>query len=360
MWFVLGAVVLVAVVVATVSVLRRPSADDLSSVRHYHSALGTLEHLSERLGPAPAETVAADDRPAGPDHQPRFYRRPDAGGNWAAGPGTRAEGDASPSSPRRSRTVPHAALGSDLPRPGPLVFDDARSPDRSLLDRTTPPPRSRMDRAQRHALDSMNHRPRRGLTVTAVVVVALVLFGVLAFVGSGRSQPKGGTGAVSATTRRATATTAPSTHAASSKPRTKTTPTTAPNKIVAQASTAGTALYAVGESAYRLTIATSGPCWVDATSGSTGSTLWTGTMQAGGNQQIQATGTTKVELGTLAVALTVNGVPVVVPASVRSPFVVTFEPIPPAAPGAGSSSLSPSSTPSTGSPSTGSPSTTFG
>ncbi len=197
-----------------------------------------------------------------------------------------------------------------------------------------------MDRAQRHALDSMNHRPRRGFTVTAVVVVALVLFGVLAYVGSGRSHPKAGNGAVTATTGHVPATTAPPSQPGGSKHRTKTTPTAAPAQIVAQTSTAGTALYPVGSAAYRLTIASSGPCWVNATSVSTGSTLWTGTLQAGGIQQIQATGITRVELGTLAVALSVDGVPVVIPPSANSPFVVTFQPTAPGAAGAGSSPAS--------------------
>ncbi len=92
MWFVLGAVALVAVVVATVSVLRRPSADDLSSVRHYHSALGTLEHLSERTGPVPVEAAGPDDGPVGPESPPRFYRRPDAGGSRPAGLDTGGDG----------------------------------------------------------------------------------------------------------------------------------------------------------------------------------------------------------------------------------------------------------------------------
>ncbi len=339
MWFVLGALALIAVVVAAVSVLRRPSADDLSSVRHYHSALGTLEHLSERTGPSPAEAAGPEDQPVGPEPPPRSYRRPDAGGSWPAGPAVGDDLDPSRPSSRRSRPVPPASLRSDVPDPAnPLVFDDARPQDRYLPDRGAAPPRSRMDRAQRHALDSMNHRPRRGFIVAAVVVAAVVLFGVLAFVGSGRSHPKAGT-AATATTGQATATTSPSTTVGPSKHR-KTTPTTAPAQIVALTSTASTALYPVGPAAYRLTISASGPCWVDASSPSTGSTLWTGTMQSGRVQQIQATGITRVELGTLAAALSVDGVPVVIPASVSSPFVATFEPIPPPA-GAGSSSTTP-------------------
>jgi hypothetical protein len=339
MWFVLGAVALIAVVVAAVSVLRRPSADDLSSVRHYHSALGTLEHLAERTGQPPAPT-APDERPVDTEPQPRFYQRPDATGRVPAGLGLGADVDPSRLSPRSSRVVPPVTMGTTVPEAGsPLVFAEPPPPDRHVPDHTAAPPLSRMDRAQRHALHSMNHRPRRGVTATVVIVAALVLFGVLALVGSQRSPHKGRSGAVSATTTgHAAASTSPSVPAGGSKRHTKSTQTTAPAQIVAQTSTSGTALYPVSAAAYRLTISTTGPCWVNATSASTGSTLWTGTMQAGGVQQIQATGAIKVELGTLAVGLSVDGVPVVIPASMRSPFVVTFEP---------ASSTSPSSTTST-------------
>jgi hypothetical protein len=325
MWFVLGAVALVAVVVAAVSVLRRPSAEDLSSVRHYHSALGTLEHLSDRTARPPAEaSPPGDDPTGGAGPEPRFYRRPDAAGSspYRADAGEAAGGR--PTAPRRSRLVPPTSV-SDRPELGvPLVFDDGRAQDRFHADLGAGAPRTRMDRAQRHALHSMNHRPRRGLTLTMVVVLAVVVFGVLAVVGSQRSHPKRTTGAVTPSTGHgSTGTTLPT---GGSGHGTKTTQTTAPRQLVALSSTASTALYPVGPDPYRLTISTSGPCWVNATSVSTGSTLWTGTMQAGGVQVVQATGATRVELGTLAVALQVDGVPVVIPASIQSPFVLSFEP----------------------------------
>jgi hypothetical protein len=329
MWYVLGAVAVVAVVVAAVSVLRRPNAEDLSSVRHYHSALGTLEHLSERTvrttGEVPAAAPGSGEPPsAGSEPEPRFYRRPDAVGP-ARYPGSEGEYvDAPPTTPRRSSPVTRPAPPREPPEPGvPLVFDDARPQDRVRTDFSAGAPRSRMDRAQRHALESMNHRPRRGMTVTAVVIVVAVLFGVLAIVGSQRQPPKRASGAVTPSTAR---TTTPTTQASGSRHKTKTTPTTTPTQLVAQSSTSSTAVYPVSTAAYRLTISTSGPCWVNATTVSDGTTLWTGTLQAGGLQQIQATGATRVELGTLAVAVQVDGVPVVIPSIIRSPFVLTFEP----------------------------------
>lgn len=338
MWYVLGVAALVAVIVAAVSVLRRPSAEDLSSVRHYHSALGTLEHLSERsVRPVSDAGEPDENRPTGGDGQPRFYRRPDAPGPLPAGVGPGGEDEAPPRlSPRSFGRVPPATLPGELSEPGsPLVFDDARPRDRFQSGQTPLAPRSRLDRVQRHALESMNHRPRRGMALTAVAVLAVVVFTVLAIVGSQHS-PRHATGAVTPTTAGHTsATLRPPT---ANRTHHRTTPTTAPAQLVAQSSTASTAVYTVGPSSFHLSLSSSGPCWVNATSASTGSTLWTGTMQAGGNQDIPATGTTRLELGTLAVAVTVDGVPVVIPASIHSPFVLTFEPSSSASPGTASPS----------------------
>ncbi len=338
MWYVLGVAALVAVIVAAVSVLRRPSAEDLSSVRHYHSALGTLEHLSERSVRPPSDDVpAADERVAGGDGQPRFYRRPDAPGPLPAGIGPGEEGEPPPRlSPRSSGRVPPAAVRVE-PVGAPLVFDDARPRDRFESGQTAQAPRSRVDRVQRHALESMNHRPRRGVALTAVAVVAVVLFAVLAVVGSQHSHRHTTAGTTPTTTLgHTTASTKPPAKKSGHHP---TTSTTAPAQLVALSSTASTAVYNVTASPFHVNLSTSGPCWVNATTASTGSTLWTGTMQAGGSQDIPATGTTHLELGTLAVSVTVDGVPVVIPASIHSPFVLTFEPPSgPASTGTGASS----------------------
>lgn len=338
MWYVLGVVALVAVVVAAISVLRRPSAEDLSSVRHYHSALGTLEHLSERnVRAVPHEGASGEEPTASSGAQPRFYRRPDAPGRMPVGSGSaveEADGEPPRTVPRSSGPVPPASPRGTRPEPGSsLVFDDARLSERFEADAPALAPRSRMDRAQRHALDSMNHRPRRGLTLTVVAAVAVVVFAVLAIVGS-RHSPKHGSGAATATTTHPPASTSPT----AGPTHHRTTTTTAPSQLLAQSSTSGTAVYALGSSSYRVAISASGPCWVNATSESTGSTLWTGTMQAGGVQNIPATGTTRVELGTLAATLTVNGVPVVIPSTIHSPFVLTFEPSTSVATGPGASS----------------------
>ena len=57
MVLVLIAVVVVAVLAALMFLRLRPRGGDLESVRSYHSALGTLEHLSERIGPPTVRPV---------------------------------------------------------------------------------------------------------------------------------------------------------------------------------------------------------------------------------------------------------------------------------------------------------------
>ena len=387
MWIVLAAVVVLIVVVAIFAAVRRPRGDDLNSVQSYHTALGTLEHLADRHGPAPVrpatpavqrppaappsgrhEPDVADDpdvakepdeagsptpersagsvtdrsegKPAGrrsgsAGTAPRSYRRPDAYVSTVSAanpPGTTG----TPSTAAGTPPVPPVPLRVDgqLPDPSvPLVFDDARPKDRSRPE--IPPegvPAHRTDRAQRNALHSMNHRRRRGSTVM-IVVAAVVIFGVLAYVGSRRSgtghPSHAATHATSTTTgsTRPTSTTAATSRAGTAKKKhTKPTPTTVPTQIVAVSSTASRAIYPVGSDAYSLNLSASGPCWVDATTVATGSTLWTGTMQAGGSQVIHATGAVTVELGSPSVSIALNGVPVVFPTPIQAPFTAAFQP----------------------------------
>jgi hypothetical protein len=292
MWVVLLVVVVVVGGIAAAAVLRRPRGGDLTSVEKYHSALGTIEDISNRTAPSSVRVVGTTD-----------------------GPG-RTQGDVG---------------RPGLPDPdGPLVFDDADASNVSRLGPQVP----RTDRAQRNALESMNRRPRRA-TAVVVAVVVVVLFGVLAYAGSRRSGPgHHGASTGSTTTRPAsTATSAPAggsghtdkSHHGHGTSKSSTT-TTLPAKLVALSSTGASALYPVANNSYTVTVTASAPCWVLATVASSGSTLWTGTLQAGGSQAIQATGAVKLELGAPSVTLTVDNVPVVLPTPVHTPFVATFQP----------------------------------
>ena len=359
MWILLAAVAVIAVAAGIVLVFRRPEGNDIDSVRSYHSALGTLEHLSERTPRSTVNVVGSGDRAAAEPGVPRSYRRPDRGAPSPT-PGT---------GPGRS-VPPVPVRGNDeFPDPEtPLIFDDSRPRDRYRKDVSGESvPVSRMDRAQRHALDSMNHRPRRATTVM-IVVVALILFGALAYAGSKRSSP--GHSHTAATSTRSTADSHPSStkstgdgsaaagHTTTTGGRTsRTTPTTLPKQIVALTSTSTSATYPVSNVAYKVTVAASGTCWVAVSNSSSGSALWAGELQAGSVQVVQANGAVTVQMGTPSVTLAIDNVPVVFPTPVRSPFVATFQPTAAALAVAGAAAASGSST-STGTSTTTASATT--
>jgi len=350
MWIVLAAVAVIAVAAGIFLVFRRPEGNDIDSVRSYHSALGTLEHLSERTPRSTVDVVGSGDPAAAEPGVPRSYRRPDGGApSRTSGPGS-------------GRSVPPVPVrGSDeFPDPEtPLVFDDSRPRDRYRRDASgESAPVSRMDRAQRHALDTMNHRPRRATTVM-IVVAALALFGALAYAGSKRSSSGHPHAAATTSTTTGAGSAAGSHTTTTSVGRTtKTTPTTQPKQVVALTSTSTSATYPVTNASYKVTLTGSGTCWVAVTSASSGSTLWAGELQAGSVQDVQATGTVTVQMGTPSVTLAIDKVPVVFPTPVRSPFVATFQPTAAAlaAAGAATSSASGSPTPS-GTSATGSTTT---
>ncbi len=322
MWVLVAAGVVVIVALVAVVVVRRPEGGDLSSVDRYHSALGTMEQVTGRTGSAPVRVVGASGGPQAEE---------------GVGPAGGSDGGRPPDAGLGRRYPPaRGRHGGALPEPGaPLVFDD-----QSLTDVTIP--RTRSDRIQRHALASMNRRPRRGSAITVVVVVVVVLL-ALVYIGSRRSpganhgRTAANTPATTSPARRTTTSTARSTptttasdrhghHAGGQSKKGKTTPTTLPSAIVASSTGPGVATYPVSSSAYSVTVTATGPCWVLARSVTTGATLWTGTLQNGTVQTIPAVGTTAVELGSLAGALKVGTVPVVLPHPLATPFVATFQP----------------------------------
>src|ERR1700736_4314871 len=134
MWIVVVAVVVIAVVAFVATFIRRPRGDDLNSVRSYHSALGTLEHLSERTS-QPTANVVPPVHPADESRvRPRFYSRSGAEGDAPAaecGPGGASAHTAKP--PGTTRSVPPVPVrgNEEFSDPEtPLVFDDSRPRDR--------------------------------------------------------------------------------------------------------------------------------------------------------------------------------------------------------------------------------------
>jgi hypothetical protein len=202
----------------------------------------------------------------------------------------------------------------------------------------------------------MNHRPRRWVLTTAIVVV-LVAFGALAYVGSHRnakpttnkknSPPVTHTTAAVHTTR-----SHPTTHKPKTKPKTTTPPTT-PAQIAAVASTDTSATYPAPSSSYQVVVTTTtGPVWVLAQSTDSGNTLWTGTIQTGQSQTIPGNGGMSLELGATGATVTLNGTPVALPNPLNVPFEATFTSssttTSPTTTGASTSTTAPSSTATTG------------
>ncbi len=304
MWAVAFFLLVVVVVAVVVALMRRPRGEDVHSVRNYNHALGTLEHLSERIGPPTVRPI------------PRRVT---------------AEGSAG----LTERVVPPVPVrGTDeFPDPDePIVFDDARPFARSRTDAsadivTTP----RSDRAQRMALDSMNHRRRPG-TGIALAIGVVVVFGLLAFLGS-HSSHKASTSSSTSTTmanstgKSSTSTTRP-TPTSKPTPSTRPTPTTLPTQYVATTtSSSGTSAdYTVPNNSFQITATGTGSCWVEVDSVATGKAVWAGALTSGTVQTIQATGATSVQFGTPTLSLEIDTVPVVLPSPLRTPFVATFTP----------------------------------
>jgi len=322
-------VLVVVVVVVAVVLVRRPRGNDIHSVANYNHALGTLENLSDRIGAPAVRPVRVV--PVG-----------------RSGP----EGRVVPPVPVR---------GSDeFPDPdAPIVFDDARPVERGRPGGAEPTTPARTDRAQRMALDSMNRRNRPSVLVVAVVGV-IVVFGVLAVVGSQKSR-RPPHAAATTTTRPPASSATTTTPTTRPTPTPRPTPTTLPVQFAATttASNGTSATYTVPHTTFQITLTGTGSCWVQVDSASTGATVWAGELSAGTVQNVQASGSTTVQFGTPALTLQVESIPVVLPTPVHTPFVATFTPSSTATPGATSTTTPGSSVPGTStSGSTSSTSTT--
>jgi hypothetical protein len=235
-----------------------------------------MEHISDR-------TVQTTDQLAGPAGSP------EGSAGWSGSPSVHITGRET-SRPVRPGPVPvPERIADEIVGPGgELVFDDARPSDRVRRSGARPvAPEFRSDRARKQAFHAMEHRQWhwRG---PIVVIVILVVFGALAFIGSRRSNHS----------------------------TTKTSISTS----------AGAATYSVGVSTYNIVITASGLCWVDAVDASSGNAIFSGTVQPGAIQVIHATGATNVTVGASFASMTANNIPVVLPTPFQVPFTATFQP----------------------------------
>jgi hypothetical protein len=318
MWIAVIAVVLVAVGAVVAKLTWRPNPDEAHSVRKYRTALGTMEHLSGRA-------VQTTDQLPGPVGSPE-----DSAG-WSGSPSVHITGRETARPVRPGPVpVPERIADENVGPGGELVFDDSRPSDRVRRSGARPvAPEFRSDRARKQAFHAMEHRQWhwRG---PIVVIVVLVVFGALAFIGSRRSNNHSTT-KTSITTVAGHQTTPShqgSTVPTTTKPPHPTTTTTTkpPTQLIATSTSAGAATYSVGVSTYDIVITASGLCWVDAVDASSGSAIFSGTVQPGATQVIHATGATNVTMGASFASMTANNIPVVLPTPFQVPFTATFQP----------------------------------
>lgn len=290
-------VVVVLGVIAAALMLRR-SHDDVHSVEHYHRQLHTLE---EMRGHTPRE------RPNGAE--PEVF----------PASAFRVSGSSTVRLTESDHTVVPPVPPPPVANPSePLTFDDA-NPD--------PVPATFMTGHEDRVIQSINHRPRRLGGPAAAIGAVLVLILVLILAGLHSNTPNHhAKSAGSATT---TPTTHPPANHHHTTHTTTTTSTSAPPAVSPPTSASvHTASYVVAASNYSLDVAaTSGECWVDVTSSTTGSVLFTATLQAGQSHTIAATGSVTVIAGAPGVfAATVNGSPVALPPGNQAPFTLHFDP----------------------------------
>ena len=293
-----GIVAAVVVTVGAVALLtRRVAHDDVHSVEGYHRSLHTLESINVH------PVISGGDESSGEGARSAY---PES-----------AVGVASPSTRRvmdLRGSVPPVPLPPLADRDTPMTFDDAAHP----LSPPAPPRPVRRDKA----MTSINHRPRRLAAPATAVAVVLVLVVVLLLTGS-HSVPPGGTHSSDKTSGH-NRSTAPK----PSKPKATTTTSTPPAPTVSspQAATAQSATYDVADTTFTVTLtATSGACWVDATSSATGTTLFSGTLAAGVQYSFSATGPVTLIVGAPTVLhATVDGDAVVLPPGFQTPFTMSF------------------------------------
>jgi hypothetical protein len=298
----IGGIVAAVVVAVGVVVLltRRVAHDDVHSVEGYHRSLHTLESIN-----AHPLTSGSDDLPgqgantAYPESAVRVASR--STGRAAALPGS----------------VPPVPIPPLADPDAPMTFDDAE--EAPPFSPPAPPRPVRRDKA----MISINHRPRRLAAPATAVAVVLVLVIVLLLTGS-HSVPPGGRHSAGKNSRHngSTAPTPPR------KKATTTTSTSTPPPAVSspQAATTQSATYDVAATTFTVTLtATSGACWVDATSSATGTTLFSGTLAAGAQHSFSATGPVTLIVGAPTVLhAAVDGDAVVLPAGFQTPFTMSF------------------------------------
>jgi hypothetical protein len=297
-----GIVVAVVVVVGVVVLLtRRVAHDDVHSVEGYHRSLHTLEGINAHpMISGGDERADQGARSAYPESAVRV---------------------ASPSTARVAAlpgSVPPVPIPPLADPATPMTFDDAE------VAQPPPPPAPPRPVQRDKAMISINHRPRRLAAPATAVAVVLVLVVVLLLTGSHKVPP----GAHSSDKNSGQSGHSGATAPEPPKKKATTTTSTAPPPPVSspQAATAQSATYDVAATTFTVTLtATSGACWVDATSSASDATLFSGTLAAGVQRSFSATGPVTLIVGAPTVLhATVDGDAVVLPPGFQTPFTMSF------------------------------------
>jgi RodZ C-terminal domain len=320
---------IVLVVVIVLVVRWRSGTGEQQALRHYQNALDTLRTVSARLESTrppevPRERIDTErarglreiaSRATLSSSKVAPTRRPDRAGR----PVSAGE--------PASRVEPDSPVGSAVPdRSGPepaLVFDDDSVSGPNGHASASPP--QIPARATRIALQRSSKPPSR-----IPAILGLLLFAVLVVVGTvllvdktpHTTSPAAHTHTTAPPRHQTTTTVARTT--SSSVP-----PTTAPPSLQPEQASATPqgATYLAPDAPYGLTLTSSGACWVYATETSTGSVLYTGVLESGQVQNLDATGQVTIKLGHAnSLAVTLNGLPVDYPSQYQAVFTMQFVP----------------------------------
>jgi len=326
--FVVGAIAVVGAVIARVT-WRRP-ADERHSIESHRQTLETLRSMADRR-PGPREAVT----PPGVAPAARSPRTRTGPAHAAPARSGTADTESGRSAPVRPGAAPSTATRSTSARPAParagspaasngetgadLVFvDDVAGSSAArtegsprIAPLTMPKGLHRSGRGGRRSFTPGGRATRNVWAVAAVVAVLAVVVGVAVAL-----APSHHTASPPARDRHVAS------HRHATHPHTT---VTTPPQVKATTSTAITASYSAPTTGYTIGLAANGLCWVEATETSTGTVVWTGTLQTGQTKAIAASGNLVVRLGAANdVAVTLNGVPVVLPPGFASPFDMTF------------------------------------
>ena len=340
-------VVVGLVVVAAVGAtgVRRRLADERHSVREYHQTLETLRHLSEgrpataaRAQPkkvTSARPTAAKEKAgallASSGRPPRRGRAAAFAARSGA-PTVSTRVDAPPPHPVEERPD---VLGEQVD-PAPVHEEVAAKVGVAAATEGAAPARAAQavreliahpelhGPVRSRSMPGMGRRPRRpppvAWTAVAVVVIAVVTAVALAM---GPSHP-------SRSSAPPVTTAPPVKHLSATKPSASHRSSTAPAPPAALdpvTSSTSSATYDLPPSSATLTLAASGPCWVEATVPSTGQILWMGTLQSGQSQTIPTTSGALLRLGDANnVQVAVGGAQVHLPSGFALVFDMTFLP----------------------------------